>query len=462
MTIELLTVKDLIFAPIFCFFLILITYYWSKHYYAHTSLKAYILPALCARMIGCVLAACMYHFYYHQQNDIDWYFYGSKVFHHAISEDALHGFRLLFSPISKYGQIDWEFLSQAKRHIVFSREDNVMVIRIGTFLSLLSFNSCLSIGLLMTYFSFLGCWKLFLTFYDLYPYFEKQIAFATLFIPSICFWGAAGLMKDTIIMAAIGYLIYTLYWIFIKRQPSLLHILQFIMSFLIIAIVKVFIAMILIPLICLWLFLQYHHLFQLWYQKTMVILLFLLFAIGFVHLISKNDRKFSLDKIASRSFRYQRMNLENATALNGSEYNLGVVDSSYIGLLKKFPIATVTAIVRPSLLDIKKAILLPAGIENFLLLLFICYCTFKIRYNYSSSLMLRFKPIIVFGLFFSIIVFFISGFTASSFGNLVRYRIVGLPFFVIGLFVISHDPPAAKSSFAAEQEKLSIDDKTQS
>ena len=62
---------------------------------------------------------------------------------------------------------------------------------------------------------------MFLTFYKKYPHLHFRIAIATMFIPSVIFWGS-GILKDTIVLACLGISVYAIDQIFFQRRVKFL------------------------------------------------------------------------------------------------------------------------------------------------------------------------------------------------------------------------------------------------
>jgi hypothetical protein len=454
MAIELLTLKDLILTPIYIILLFFFTKYWADKYFSLSNLKRYIFPALAVRVLGCILMGLIYQFYYGTPDDGYDYYETSLTLNRIISTHPLKGLGILFTPIDSFTPEQWQLLNENAHiwvnngkfptyapsfnpvHIGFRYESNAMICRLGGLLSFFTFKSYMCIGLLMTYFSFIGCWLLFLVFTDKYPKLTKEIAMATLFIPSVFFW-STGILKETLVMGALGLFIYTTYSIFLKKQSSILLWFFLSIAFLIIALIKTVFALVLIPCIFLWVFSSNQILFKTSYQKLGTFMLSVVAAVSLMYFIANKTDKFKMDKIVEQAFRYQNKQQSDSN----SSYSLGYIESTLGGILKSIPIATFTGIFRPSVLDIKKVILAPAALENLgltLLLLFSIYKTSRRRF--SETLKIVTNPDFIFCLIFGLIIFFISGFTALNLGILVRHRLFALPFFTLALLFLSHNP----------------------
>jgi len=139
----------------------------------------------------------LYNYYYGGGDTFDYWRAGLNIKSAIFTEPEI-GLKLLFidtkedAPAEAIKYIHWT-------NYIFRETASTRVAQIGTILSFITANSYLSTGMLLGFFSFLGCWKICEVFYELYPHLHKKIAIATLFIPSVFFWGSAGLLKDFII-----------------------------------------------------------------------------------------------------------------------------------------------------------------------------------------------------------------------------------------------------------------------
>ena len=80
-----------------------------------------------------------------------------------------------------------------------------LVSRITAVAGLLCFNTYTVMALIFALISFTGMWAMYLTFIKIRPQLYKELAIATLFVPSVFFWGS-GLMKDSLCIGALGWL----------------------------------------------------------------------------------------------------------------------------------------------------------------------------------------------------------------------------------------------------------------
>src|SRR5690606_32987784 len=100
--------------------------------------------------------------------------------------------------------------SEALEYILrlkFGHPREYYVVNASVVFVFLGAGSYFSATLLVALFTFWGVWCLFRLLVRKYPDMEKQMAVAALFIPSVFFWGS-GIGKDSLILCAIGLILY--------------------------------------------------------------------------------------------------------------------------------------------------------------------------------------------------------------------------------------------------------------
>ncbi|MEY2917926.1 MAG: hypothetical protein RIS73_1640, partial [Bacteroidota bacterium] len=98
----------------------------------------------------------------------------------------------------------------------FRSEANFMVAKFVAVISFFTLGKYLLTNLVFSLLAFTGAWKLFLFFYEQYPAMHRKFAIAILYLPTFVFW-SSGILKDSICIASIGWITYSLYQIFIRK-----------------------------------------------------------------------------------------------------------------------------------------------------------------------------------------------------------------------------------------------------
>jgi hypothetical protein len=156
--------------------------------------------------------------------------------------------------------------------------------------------------------------------------------------------------------------------------------------------------------------------------------------------------RYSLDNIAQTST-VTRDYIASSTGDMGSSYNLGTLDPSITGLLKKMPQAINVSLFRPYLWEARKPIVFINAVEAFCILL----VTLKVLFEIGLVRIWRAISAdanIQFCLIFSLIFAFAVGVSSYNFGSLSRYRIPCIPTYVLSLILIYYKyKPPEKSIF---------------
>jgi hypothetical protein len=289
---------------------------------------------------------------------------------------------------------------------------------------------------------------MFRTFAKLYPHLTRQIAVAMLFIPTTILWGSA-IYKDTICMFGLGWLTHGVFRFLVQKDFSVQNILLAVISFMLIALVKVYILIAFLPALGMWILFNYTQSIQAKSIRTIVKLgVLVLVAAGTVFAMaafSETLGGYSLENLAYKAEETRNWIHYSSETQDGSSYSLGDLDPSLQGMLVKFPQAVNVTLFRPFLWEVKKPIMLLSALESLLFLIL----TLKVLFGVGLK---RFwkaiseDPTIQFCLIFSIIFAFAVGVTTYNFGSLSRYKIPCLPFYTLAMVLVyyKYHPPQKK------------------
>lgn len=431
---------DLFSGALWFLVLTLIAILWRNRKYRDTIIARYYLPALQLRFLGAVLSACMYHFYYGGGDTMTYYKVG-KGMYGAFTIDPLMWMEMVFSSLDYYSVETRAYmfdLAYGGTEINMHKGASGFVGSTAGFFSIFTFNSYLANSFIITSFAFLGNWKIYKVFYSLYPKLHKQLAFAILFVPSVFFWGT-GVMKDPIVLGALGFLFYYTYRFAILKIRSPLYLLFIVLSAAIVIIVKAYILFAFLPALLIWIFLILKKRIQNRSVKILATPLLLMLAAGagvfLLSYLGSYSQKYALENVADTASITANYIQGRTEAKGGTGYTLGEVDNSIAGLLVKFPQAVNVTLYRPYPWEAGKVINLPAVAESFAALLLTLFLFYKIGLFRFFRIVFNNEEII-FCLLFSIIFAFAVGISTYNFGALARYKIPCLPFFYTALVLI--------------------------
>lgn len=423
---QFLTLWDAILTPIYVVILAAIARnIRNKYYPVGHPLRKYYLPALYIKFGGAIFIALVYAFYY-KGGDTFNFFQHSKVINSSLNDSFSTWFKLITRSSPDYNPEIYYYVAQLAW---YNSPADYATGALGAFLGLFTGTNYLPTALLFAFFSFMGIWAMFRTFYNLYPKAHKYLAYAFLFIPSVFVWGSA-IFKDTVVMFGLGWMVYSTFRIFINKDFSIKNILLLVFSFYLISVVKLYILLAFLPALSIWLLMTYSRKIQMAGLRWIVNLLFIGITIaGFIFLTGRfaNElNKYSLEKLATTA-EVTRGWTAYAAGDEGSVYNIGEFDGTIAGMISKFPQAVVVTFFRPFPWEARKVIVLLSALEALVFL----FLTIKIFFNRKSKpLKNLFKDQnILFCFIFAIIFGFAVGVSSGNFGALSRYKIPALPFY---------------------------------
>ncbi len=423
---SLLNGIDLIVGPIIGFLVLFIAYRIKLKYYKNSPLGKYLLPALLLRLFGALSLAFIYQYYY-GYGDFFRYFHAITMFRDVFIEYPPGIIEMIFkSPENYSSSLD---MYRNNFYLTKGHGPELQIVRIGFFLSFISQESYIGIAFLFSTFAFLGTWKLFLFFYEKAPNLHFPLALGILFVPSVWFWGS-GVGKDSITIGLIGFLTYSANSILMKPN-KMLHIIIVITCIYLLATIREFILIALVPPIMLFFFSEIIKSIKNGILKTFTIVisagLFIFTFFLLTNFVGQLNKKYSLERILKTAERSAEYLSELTKELGGSDYSLGKVEYTPAGMISAIPKGITVTLFRPYPWEVRKIINIPAAIEGFITLLVTLFII--LRTNWMTILKSIGNPIILLGLTFSLTLAFFIGVTTYNFGTLVRYKIPCMPFY---------------------------------
>jgi hypothetical protein len=435
-----LEVRDIIVTPIYLLILFSVAF-MVRPLFTDALTRRYFIPAFAVRIIGALTLGFIYQFYYHGGDTYNYHTLGSRHVWDAFMDSPEKGLKLFFwSGGDEIGIYDYS------SKIYFLRDpSSFMVVRIAAFFDLITFSAYSSTAILFGVFSFIGSWLLFKTFLSIYPHLHRPIAWATLFVPSVFFWGS-GLLKDTLTLGALGISTYYFYRIFVQKRLSPGGILMLVLSLLLMYSIKKYIVICFLPAIILWLMLKnVSNLNSLMFKILMTPVIVLIGGIASYYAVAKvgqGDQRYRVDQIAATA-RVTAYDIAYQSGRDaGSKYTLGELDGTFTGLLKLAPEAINVSLFRPYLWEVRNPLMLMSALESLTLLILTLIVVVK---RFRSLGKLIFTPNVIFCLAFSLPFAFAVGVSTYNFGTLSRYKIPFLPFYLLALIFIYYSTVTSRS-----------------
>jgi hypothetical protein len=434
---SLFAINDFVIVPI-CFVVLLMFFSIIVKKYKDEKIKKLFIRAFFFKMSCTLLFAAVNTFYYNG-GDSEMYYFCTQYLHQAVTENT-DNFLTIYTTKAvnvKSSLMDY-FIYRDTGYPVFEAmhdAGNFMVPKFGLPFMLLFGKSYIATAMFFSFFALGGAIRLFKFFYHYFPDYWREIALATLFLPSASYW-SSGIMKDPICFGAVGYITYAALNIFILKRKYLSSILFLAVSAILLFYIKVYILLALSPGIVLWLFSELNKTVENKVLRGIMSLITFaggaIMAVLLLNYVTSDEslKAFRLDAIVETS-NYNRSLYEDFSKTSeGAYYSAG---SSNPLLL--IPNGIVATLFRPFLWEVNGATAFLSALEA----LFFFYLTlyFMIKKGFFTFFRTVFKsPVLLMCFVFSIVFAMAIGSTALNFGSLSRYKIPCLPFYLIMVMVM--------------------------
>jgi hypothetical protein len=380
----------------------------------------------------------IYTFYYTDRStaDIYKYFDDSKILFDLFKTNPIDFLKIL----TGIGNNTPEFHPHYAQMHYWARQidsgiynDSHTIIRFNTLMRLFSFGYYNVHTVFICFLSLIGLTAIYKTFIPYLKDKPTELMIAVFFLPSVLFWGS-GVLKEGLIFFALGLLIYHFHKLFNIR--SLLICLG---TALLLALSKFYVWLSILPGL----------LFILWINKSKnknVVIKFLA-VILILTIAGLNIDRFTsiqnpLITLSQKQIEFNKLAYGNATdaynkpiPIANSVIKIDTLEPSFSSFIKNSPKALVNTFFRPFVWELKTAMMVLAGVENSILLVFMLLCIIFIKPLASIH-----WEYVLFCFSFALIQFLIIGETVPILGAITRYKVPALPFLVIAfLFLLDKE-----------------------
>ena len=255
---------------------------------------------------------------------------------------------------------------------------------------------------------------------DVFPNKKMQVLLATFLIPSFLYW-TSGLHKEGLIFMGLALMIYHFYMGFRDGSFGMKRILNIILGFLLVLILRNFLIITLVPPLLAWLLaVKFKKRPLLIFGATAVLFIVFFFTARYLH--------------PALDFPQATVNkhLEFRKLGGGSAVEVKTLEPRFGSFLTNTPQALSLSMLRPYPSDVKHLLSLAAALEiNLILLLFLIFLVWRKNGKPIS-------PFLLFCLFLSFGILMMIGYTVNILGAIVRYRSIILPFLVIPMIALTN------------------------
>ena len=427
---------------------------------------------------------------YYPVSDASVFFDDSKFLYDACWNDW-ETFRCLFfglgdSPAS--GALQAKMMAWNGTHDAFIVDNSRTLIRLNTLLRFFSFGHFYVHAVIISFFSFAGFVYLYKLFFHYLPKLYWILIITLFLLPSVLFWSST-VLKEGVLFLGIGMLLYHTQ-LGLKNKYRYTNIIGLLLGMLVLILVKIYVLIALLPglIANLWIACSSHRYIILKYVTTYCILLFGLFIMSSVspslnmasvvkdkqanaismsrgQLLIRHDSTFvSLDYVQKdllqphgqgyklkKGHRYlsfkqgkDTLQIDGATDTMlfhtvyaivpaNSTFIISKVKPSLMDMLKNAPVAFFNTLIIPSLFSLDRPFSTVILVQHIGVLLYL--------FLISVFFMKRKIPLAItlFCFSFVILLFSLIGLTTPVLGALVRYRIPGIPFLIIGFTLMADE-----------------------
>ena len=419
--------QDFIVTPIYLF-LFYVTAFTLRKKLTTVFTRRYFIPSLTIKFFGAISLGFIYQFYYSGGDTFNYWTYGSSHIWNAFLESPINAFKMIFST-----SIVPEHWKHYHRLWFVNSDSASYLIKVIGFFDLFTLHTYSATALFFALISFSGSWALFSILSRKYRGNEKKLFIILFLVPSVALWGS-GIMKDTLTMGALFWILWAFIRWFEQKSTGLKEILIFVIFFYISYKVKLYVLISLIP--CLMAYVVLLNIKKL-RSFTMKILVAPVLTVVFVVF-----GYFSVLKLGEANERYQLQNIAHWSSVTandlrywtgkeaGSGYSLGNHDGTWQGMIRLAPGGIFAALFRPFIWESSSILMLLNAMESMVMLIVSINALVKGRFKTVKN-----DSFLTFCLIFSIIFAFAVGVSTFNFGSLSRYRIPLIPLFLMAMLI---------------------------
>lgn len=430
-------IQDILIAPLFLIVLYGIAYA-RKAKQVNPLTKKYYFVALHLRFFGAFAFAMIYQFYYGGGDTYN-FFHDSSIIWQALNTKPEVGLQIISDTPGTLNPATQAYTAYMYFYV---DKQSMILIKIAALLGIPTYNTYLAIAFFFAFFSFTGVWAMYKAFVDMYPMLYKRMAFACFMVPAAFFWGS-GLMKDTLIVGALGWGVHSFYFGVIKRRNLLSNIIVLLFSIWLMQAIKIYVAMCFLPAAATWLLLNFRSSIRIGLLRALILPIVLLASVPIAYVaVSKltEGTRFSFEEIGATT----KTNTEWNAISGAASYSLGEYDGTIGSVISKFPAAVFVSLFQPFLWQARNPLMVLAALQATFILFLTLQTFFKAGLKFFNIVINQ--PFFAFCLIFTIILAFGTGVGSGNYGSLDRYRIPFIPFYISMMYGVQYFAQKSKKT----------------
>jgi hypothetical protein len=426
MNVEYIGLIDLILVPLYFLLIYAGILFIKKRNTGNFLMDRYLVKGLFFKLACALFYAFLVLFYYGYGDTLSYFAEASQI-RAAISKGE-ENLGVLFT--------DLEYV-RSKHGIVAGAESGWLLEKITLVISYLCFGRFLVTTMVFAAIAYSGVFKMLETFADIMPHWHRRIALIVLFFPSVAIYGS-GILKDTVCIAALGWLIFYSHTIFVKKIFRFRYLLIILFCCILLGLIKIYIlAAFIIPFLFYIILNIMNKIKNVLLRRLLQPLIFafmILVYVSFSQQIEATLGSYATERLLE-TVQGQQQAYKSMEDESGSFFEIGPMEQSLGGFIKKIPAGITATLFRPFIWESKKLIMLFSALESLSILMFTLYIVFKTG-------ILKFlvgifnNPFTFLCIMYSMLFAALVGISTLNFGTLARYRIPIIPFYLVGLLHI--------------------------
>lgn len=390
-----------------------------------------------------VALGLIYTYYYTDRLTADTfkYFDDSAILFHSVFDNPYDFIRMVTGIGADHPTLQPYYDRMTNWYETFSPfNDNRTMIRLNALLRFFSLGYYYVHVVFVCFFSFTGILAIVQVFRREFPGRIHGIYLVFVLLPSVLLWGS-GLLKDSLIFFAAGFLMY--YTDKFIHERNIKYLGGVIVFLFLLMITKFYVFVLFLPLLACWWFAAWRHKSP-WLVFSAGIVMFFILAMGTRFIFPGFD---VLQVLASKQQAFFRLASESNA---GSAIPIMTLEPTFLGIFKAIPSGFATAFFRPFITDTGPLLNTLSALENTFILIWCLYSIFKVR---NANLSGKILP--VFCIFYTLMLYTLIGMITPVLGAIVRYKAQALPFMVSLLLILTY-PTIRKVVFRFGQKNLTL------
>lgn len=392
----------------------------------------FLYAAFTIKFLASIFLVYIYSHFYTERSEADVfkYFDDSAVFFGALLENPLDFFKLVLG----YGTDTDYFFDRYFIHMnnwdraydsnIYN--DSHTIIKFNALIRVFSLGVYEVHSLFFCMFSMIGTVAIYKTVKKYFENLNLILLLVLFFLPSLFLW-TSGVLKEGILIMALGLMIYAIH-IILENQINKKALFLIFLTLFLMLYIKFYVLLAFVPSMVALVMAHYLSIKKT-YVYIVVVLLFSFLAFNAKHIPPHID---FVKVLVRKQQDFKRLaEWQNA----GSEFELTSLEPHFFGVIKVVPEGLFNCFIRPLPWNAKSIIYYPAIIENIFIFLLLFGCILA-AINKEIYFKRNAYNLLLFCFVFSLLLFVIIGITTPVSGALVRYKVPALPFLSIGLLYL--------------------------